>query len=97
MKTLSKIWNGFLSIFGIRRNSKYVKDYLDRANLRSGIYMAAVIVVIETWLLFRQLFTYIIPKVGALTNPTFNDVFKIFFSYWGNYLLLMFLGFVAHS
>ena len=94
MKTLSKIWNGFLSIFGIRKNSKYVKDYLDRANLRSGIYMAAVIVVIETWLLFRQLFTYIIPKVGALQNPSFNDVFKIFFSYWGNYLLLMFLGFV---
>ena len=94
MKTLSKIWNGFLSIFGIRKNSKYVKDYLDRANLRSGIYMAAVIVVIETWLLFRQLFTYIIPKVGALQNPSFNYVFKIFFSYWGNYLLLMFLGFV---
>ena len=94
MKTLQKIWYGFLSIFGFRKNSEYVKHYLDRANLRSGIYMAAVIVVIEVWLLFRQLFTYIIPKVSALANPSFDAVFKIFFSYWGNYLLLMFLGFV---
>ena len=94
MKTLQKIWHNFLNVFGIKRNSKYVKDYLDRANLRSGIYMAAVIVVIEIWLLFRQLFTYIIPKVSALTSPTFDAVFKIFFSYWGNYLLLMFVGFV---
>ena len=94
MKHISKFWNSFLNVFGIRRNSKYVKDYLDRANLRSGIYMAAVIVVIELWLLIRQLITYIIPKVGALTNPSFDDVFKIFFSYWGNYLMLMFLGFV---
>ena len=80
MKHISKFWNSFLNVFGIRRNSKYVKDYLDRANLRSGIYMAAVIVVIELWLLIRQLITYIIPKVGALTNPSFDDVFKIFFS-----------------
>ena len=93
MKTLRKIWNSFLNVFGIKRNSKYVKDYLDRANLRSGIYMAAVIVVIELWLLFRQLFTYIIKEVGALENPTFDSVFKIFFTRWGNYLLLMFLGF----
>ena len=94
MKTLSKIWNGFLNIFGFHKNSKYVKGYLDDANMRSGVYMAAVIVVIEVWLLFRQLFTYIIPKVSGLTDPTFDAVFKVFFSYWGNYLLLMFLGFV---
>ena len=94
MKTLQKIWRSFLSVFGIKRNSKYIKDYLDRANLRSGIYMAAVIVAIEIWLLIRQLVTYIIPKVSALSSPSFDAVFKVFFSYWGNYLLLMFVGFV---
>ena len=94
MKYLSKIWNGFLNTFGFRKNSKYVKNYLDEANMRSGIFMAAVIIVIEMWLLIRQLFEYIIPKVGALESPTFDSVFKIFFAYWGNYLLLMFLGFV---
>ena len=94
MKFLRKFWDGFLNIFGLRKNSKYVKNYLDEANMRSGIFMAAVIIVIETWLLIRQLIEYIIPKVGALSDPTFDSVFKIFFAYWGNYLLLMFLGFV---
>ena len=94
MKTLSKIWQGFLNIFGIKKNSKYVNSYLNEANMRSGIFMAAVIIILELWLLIRQLFEYIIPKVTALTSPNFNSVFKIFFAYWGNYLLLMFLGFV---
>ena len=56
--------------------------------------MAAVIVVIELWLLIRQLFAHILDDIQALENPTFSSVFNVFFIRWGNYLLLMFLGFV---
>lgn len=47
MGTLSKIWNGFLNIFGLRKKSKYVKNYLNEANMRSAIFMSVVIFVLE--------------------------------------------------
>ena len=93
MKTLAKIWNGFLTIFGIRKNSQYVKRYLNDANMRSGIFMAAVVFVLEGWLVLRQTQKYIIPAVSALGNDaTFQAVFKIIFQNASNFFLLMFFG-----
>ena len=61
MGTLSKIWNGFLNIFGLRKKSKYVKNYLNEANMRSAIFMSSVIFVLEIWLIIRQTHKYVIP------------------------------------
>ena len=92
MKTLSKIWNGFLEIFGFRKNSKYVKNYLNEANMRSGIFMSTVVFVLEAWLVLRQTQKYIVPSVQALESVTFQAVFKIIFQNTSNFFLLMFFG-----
>ena len=93
MKTLQKIWNGFLNIFGLRKNSKYVKNYLNEANMRSAVFMSSVIFVLETWLVIRQTQKYIIPSVSALGDAAgFESVFKIIFQNTSNFFLLMFFG-----
>ena len=94
MKTLAKIWNGFLNIFGIRKNSKYVKGYLNETNMRSAIFMSVVIFVLEIWLVIRQTQKYIIPGVQALgNNADFASVFKIIFQNTSNFFILMSMGF----
>lgn len=92
MKILSKIWNGFLDILGIRRNSKYVKNYLNEANMRSAVFMSAVVFVLEAWLILRQTQKYIVPSVAALETVTFQAVFKIIFQNTSNFILLLFFG-----
>ena len=87
---MKKFWGYFKNIFGIPHNSKYVKNYLDEANMRSGIYMSAVIVLLEIWLVIRQVYTYIIPKVVNENKPLFTTVFKSTQSFW----LLMSMGMV---
>ena len=90
MKLLSKFWNGFLNIFGIRKNSKYVKGYLNEANMRSGIFMSFVIFVLEIWLVLRQTRKYIIP---TLQNPENTySFFRVVFSNTSLYFLMMFFG-----
>ena len=84
---LKKFWQKFLDIFGFRRNSKYVGDYLDTANMRSGIYMSGVIFAVEIWLLIRQTDKYIIPQIKA--GGTF---FKTVFVNTSNFWLLLSLG-----
>ena len=87
MKYLSKFWNGFLNIFGIRKNSKYVKNYLNEANMKSGIFMSFVIFVLEIWLVIRQVDKYVIPKIagGMLW-------FEALFKYTSLYFVMMFFG-----
>ncbi len=93
MKILTKIWNGFRNLFGLNKNSKYVKNYLNDANMRSGIFMSAVVFVLECWLVIRQTQKYIIPSVQALGNTaSFASVFKIIFQNTSNFFLLMFFG-----
>ena len=87
---MKKVWDYFKGIFGIPHNSKYVKNYLDDANMRSGIYMSAVIVLLEIWLLIRQVCTYTIPKVVNEGKPLFITAFKSTQSYW----LLMSVGMI---
>ena len=76
-------------VFGFKRNTKYVGDYLDTANMRSSIYMSVVIAALETWLVFRQLDKYIIPQLSE-GNPLFKTVFINTSNFW----LLMSLGIV---
>ena len=86
MEMLKRFWNGFLDLFGLRKNSRYVRNYLDEANMRSGIFMSAVIVILEVWLVFRQTDKYVIASINAGT-PTFQAVFT---NLWTYFLLLSF-------
>ena len=90
MKTLSKIWNGFLNIFGFRKKSKYVKNYLNEANMRSAIFMSSVIFVLEVWLVIRQTNKYVAPTLMDSNNTT--PWFQVIFSYTSLYFLMMFFG-----
>ena len=90
MKILSKFWNGFLNIFGIRKNSKYVKNYLNEANMKSGVFMAFIIFVLEIWLVIRQTRKYIIPTLNDPNNT--YSFFRVVFSNTSLYFLMMFFG-----
>ena len=90
MKNLSKIWNGFLNIFGFRRNSKYVKGYLNEANMRSAVYMSSIIIILEIWLVIRQTNKYVIDR---WSNPAYSyGPFQVIFQFTSSYFLLMFFG-----
>ena len=90
MKILSSLWNGFLNIFGLRKNSKYVKNYLNEANMRSGVFMAFVIFVLEIWLVIRQTNKYIYPTLANPENTT--PWFQVVFQNTSLYFLMMFFG-----
>ncbi|MBP5091421.1 MAG: EAL domain-containing protein [Bacilli bacterium] len=80
----------FRSIFGLTKSSKYVKDYLNEANMRSGIFMAAIIFILELGLLIRQADKYIIPNLGKLTS--FSDGFELVFTNTSNFWLMLSMG-----
>ena len=84
---LKTVWKKIKQVFGISKNTKYVKDYLDMSNMRSGIYMSAIIFVLEIWLLIRQTDKYIVPAVRD-GSPFFQTMFVNTSNFW----LLMSLG-----
>ena len=86
-KYLSNLWDGFLNIFGLKKNSKYVKGYLNEANMRSGVFMSFVIFVLEIWLVIRQADKYVIPKIVGGMNG-----FEAIFKYTSLYFVMMFFG-----
>ena len=90
MNFFSKLWNGFLNIFGIRKQSKYVKNYLNEANMRSAAFMSFVIFVLEIWLVIRQTRKYIIPTIQDPANT--YSLFRVVFSNTSLYFLMMFFG-----
>ena len=72
---MNKVKSTFLKVahfLGFKRNSPYVNAYIHRANIRSGLFMSAVVAILETWLIIRQHDKYILKK-------TFD-----FGSYWQN-------------
>ena len=90
MNFFSKLWNGFLNIFGIRKQSKYVKNYLNEANMRSAAFMSFVIFVLEVWLVIRQTRKYIIPTMQDPANT--YSLFRVVFINTSLYFLMMFFG-----
>ena len=87
MTFLKKFWHGFCNIFGFHRNSKYVGDYLNTANMRSGVFMSVVIIALEAWLVVRQTNKYVIDALNIGT-----PFIKVFLTYLYQYFLLMFFG-----
>ena len=75
-------------LFGFNKNSKYVNRYIREANIRSAVFMAAVIIILEIWLIFRQMDKYLIPGWGSKTVSGFDFVF----AYTSNFFLFLFVG-----
>ena len=66
---------------GFKKNSPYVNAYIHRANIRSGIFMAAVVAILEVWLVIRQHDKYIIDAVKA-GAPYFKSLFDNTSLFW---------------
>ena len=80
-------------LFGFRKSSKYVQRYLHRANMRSGIYMSAVIVVIEIWMLIRQTIERVIPQINvAIEKGIEYNPLNVFYSETSNFWIFLFMG-----
>ncbi|MBP5216325.1 MAG: diguanylate cyclase, partial [Bacilli bacterium] len=77
-----------LAFFGFKRNSKYVRHYLDESNLLSGALMALVIIALEIWLIIRQHNKYIIDIVAQGGN-----YWDALFNYTSNFWLFLLVGF----
>ena len=78
---MKKIW-GFIShIFGFEKLAKYDNDYLHDSNIRSSSYMGFICVVLEIWMLIRQTYTKIVPKVQSGEN-LFEQILKYTSKYW---------------
>ena len=74
-------------IFGFRKNDKYISKYINTANIRSGIFMGAVVVILEIWLIIRQTNKYIIPLWGSTGNN-----FDLILSYISLFVLFLLSG-----
>ena len=54
--------------FGFEKHSRYVANHMVEADVRSAVFMAAIIVVLETWMIIRQIIKYLIPQWEAGTT-----------------------------
>ena len=75
------------NVFGFERLSKYENDYLHDANLRSCSYMGFIVVLLELWMLIRQTYSKIVPKVQK--GSKLSDVFV---KYTSKYWLFLLIG-----
>lgn len=53
-------------MLGFSKQSRYVNAALNDGNIKSGVFIGAVICILELWLFFRQLDKYVIPKWDTL-------------------------------
>ena len=86
---IMKALNFIARLFGFSKNSKYVDNHILEANVRSAIFMAFVIIVLEIWMVFRQLDKYLIP---GWQNGTIPEGIAGLFQYTSTFFLFMFVG-----
>ena len=72
---------------GFERLSKYERDYLHDANIRSSIYMGVIVMLLEIWMLIRQTVSKIIPKYLAG-----GDLLALLIKYTTKYWLFLLVG-----
>ena len=90
MDKVKKFFSKFADMFGFKKSTKYVSDYLHKANMRSGIFMAAIVAILEIWLVIRQHDKYIIPALRDSNNT--SSYFKLVFDNTSLFWLLMIMG-----
>ena len=81
---MKKVLKQIAILFGFNRDTKYVRDYLNDQNTKSGIYMGGIIAMIEVWLLFRQSHQY------AQRYPVF--ALDTYYKYISIYVLFLLAG-----
>ena len=84
---MNKVLRFLAHILGFERLSQYENDYLHDANIRSCSYMGFIVVILELWMLARQMYSKIIPKLQAG-----GDFFALFVKYTSKYWLFLLMG-----
>ncbi len=74
-------------LLGFEKLSKYERDYLHDANIRTSIYMGVIVIFLEIWMLERQTYSKIIPKYQAG-----GDLFDLIVKYTTKYWLFLLIG-----
>jgi len=74
------------NVFGFEKLSKYENDYLHDANIRSCSYMGFIVVLLELWMLIRQTYSKIVPKMQK--GGVFSEVFVTYTSKYWLFLLI---------
>lgn len=70
---------------GLEKQSQYVRDYFYTYNIRSSIYMSAVVIVLEIWMIIRLTRTLIV-------NDLMGNFSHYFQKYYLYYILLLCSG-----
>ena len=84
---MEKVSRFFVHILGFEKLSRYETDYLHDDNIRSCSYMGFIVVLLEVWMLARQIYSKIIPKYQAG-----GDLFELFVKYTSKYWLFLLIG-----
>ena len=84
---MEKASSFFAHLLGFEHLSKYERDYLHDANIRSCSYMGFIVVLLELWMLTRQTYSKIIPKYQAG-----GDLSRLFLQYTSKYWLFLLIG-----
>ena len=82
MSKVRKFFQKFADMFGFKKSTKYVADYLHKANMRSGVFMAAIVAILEVWLVIRQHDKYIISLVQSGKYQYFEALFDYTSLFW---------------
>ena len=89
MSKVKTFFSKAAEMLGFKKQSKYVASYLHKANIRSGVFMAAVVAILEIWLVIRQHQKYIIPSLQLSTHDPY---FKLLFDNTSLFWLQMVMG-----
>ena len=71
-----------LDLLGLTKSTNYEKAHLHRANMRSGLFMAAIVAILEIWLIIRQHVKYIIPAMAEEGANYFEQLFNSTSLFW---------------
>ncbi len=70
---------------GLEKQSRYVKNYFYAANMRASIYMSAIVIILELWMIARMTKTVIVEHLQS-------KFWHIVDSYYSNYFILLASG-----
>lgn len=82
---MEKVMKWVANGLGVAKQSKYVRDYFFRANMRASIYMSVVVIVLEIWMIIRMTNT-------ILVNHLQSNFMHYFEKYYINYIVLLASG-----
>ena len=82
---LKRFWEFISELLGLYKNTPYVKDFHNQANIRSAFALSIVMIFLESAMIIRYIKKYVIDE------PMCNSLGE-FFHYTKNYWILLILG-----